>query len=46
MSLAIREITELGTLNITDRVLLVNLEDGNCLYYLLMINILLAGGYL
>ena len=37
MSIEIREITELGPFNITDKVVWMNLEDGNCLDYLLIL---------
>ena len=45
-SLCIREKTDKGNLNISCGVLLVDLEDGNCVKYFLMVNIGSAGGYL
>ena len=46
MNIDIREETDLDYLNNTYRVLLVYLDDIDCIEYLLVVNILSAGGYL
>ena len=46
ISFGIMEITDLYSLNKTDNVLLMDSEDGNPVYYLLIANILSSCGFL
>ena len=46
MSLMFREITDLGYLNKTDSMILVELEYGNCVEFFFIVNIWYSGGYL